>query len=753
MSGDVKWAVVMVTPGEDELTLLAELSSRHDAKIVAIADPEGHSVGAELADVMGLPVIDELTNLPPGGANYLIYPEMNDFVASLTDVARELGLEPICAADFPRIMSPAAEPAQSPVHRRPSTSTTPDFGFLEVETEAIHRTLSRIEEALDRESLLRWLLGLATRATGADSGSIMLFDETAEELYVAFAYGLSQNTLHRTRIRLGEGIAGRVASSGQAEMIAENQHPGGKRDRSDIQNAVCAPLLWESRLLGVLNLSATGARGQLAQGALEIASSLSHRFGFILDRFLRIQTTRNRDLFRELEEAFNVNPGHFGGVQETLQAWVQNLARTAGADGCKLSVPTADGELLLVTPESCTYEVDLPLELAEIFTSGKPLVYRPEETPGELEPFESSTFHLPVGKNPVRALLSIDFTSPAKGHQFHAVSSDILYLVNRHLTEFLDRAANDDQIDRLTTLAGMMSEMALNPKDNLAAESERVLAAARMLTGAQQAFLLTEEDAEAATALDHVLENAQNDEQTLRLTAARMLWDATDKGWLATSIGGAGGSQENQMRSLLLVPMSGDQPFPGLVLLDKQRLHPLDGRAFTEFDALFARRLLPVIVAQRRRPRTLPAEVAPQTPEAPPPVQPEAATASRDALKEVLKREMDRCDRYHCVLGVVGFRLGPELPQGFQVEKLASELAILLRSSDHSTCLANRVLVLVVPEGLQSLPHLQKRVISILRQRVGIPNLTVTAASRVYPGGGQSPEEILDAIMQTLGLD
>ena len=34
----------------------------------------------------------------------------------------------------------------------------------------------RIEEALDRESLLRWLLGLATRATGASSGSIMLFD-------------------------------------------------------------------------------------------------------------------------------------------------------------------------------------------------------------------------------------------------------------------------------------------------------------------------------------------------------------------------------------------------------------------------------------------------------------------------------------------------------------------------------------------------------------------------------------------------
>ncbi len=61
MADIIKWPVIMVCPGEEELSLLAELSARRDARIVAIADSDGFSVGASLAEVMGLPVISDLS--------------------------------------------------------------------------------------------------------------------------------------------------------------------------------------------------------------------------------------------------------------------------------------------------------------------------------------------------------------------------------------------------------------------------------------------------------------------------------------------------------------------------------------------------------------------------------------------------------------------------------------------------------------------------------------------------------------------
>ena len=85
MSDIVKWPVVLVCPGEEELTLLADLSARRDAKILAVVDPDGFSVGASLAEVMGLPILRHLGELEPGSAEYLIHPPLNDQVAGIVD--------------------------------------------------------------------------------------------------------------------------------------------------------------------------------------------------------------------------------------------------------------------------------------------------------------------------------------------------------------------------------------------------------------------------------------------------------------------------------------------------------------------------------------------------------------------------------------------------------------------------------------------------------------------------------------------
>ncbi len=757
----IKWPVVLVCPGEDELTLLADLSARRDARIVAVIDPEGFSIGASLAEVMGLRVIKDLAELEPGSATYLVHPSLDDLVAPIVDQADDFNLKPVSARDFPMVMagpnltdprfptSPDAKPRFTPgIFTGQSSIPGADFDLLELETAAIHRTLSRIEEALDREGLLRWLVGLATRSTGACSGSIMLFDSHSEELYVAFAYGLSQHTIHRTRVRMGQGIAGSVAESRKAVFITDNKHPGARRDRSAISEAICAPIVWQGNLLGVLNISANEGEGKLAGNALATIEGMTHRFAMILDRFLRLQTVRDGELYRFMEDEFTRDTGSPEAVAATLCTWAEDLRNAAGAEHASIGVLTSDGDLFVAHPSETEYESPPSPEKADVLSSGNPLVLRPGDR-ADVDPTdvlsETSIFILPVGREPLKALLTVEFSSAAKAHHFHSISGEILYLINRHLNDYLERAATADQVDRLTTLATALSELAAGP--NRPGSRDRVLSAACRLTGATKSMLLTTADAAC-------LDEEQKGESSLHEEAIRLLDDTGQGGWQSTVLETRDESGElGPGRTLLVVPLEAQKPFPGLVLLDKRRLHPLDGASFTEFDALFARRLLPLLaMTTENDPEAVVEGVSSVTREEGPPsaVEEAAFSGTQDALAEILRREMDRCDRYHTMVGLVAFRISGEVSDPVPVSALVSEISRRLRSSDHTACLEDGTIMVIVPEDIQSLPRLQKRVTAVLRDLTGNRDLTVLNAARVYPGGGDSPAQLINSVLGAL---
>ncbi len=757
MADIITWPVVLVCPGEDELPLLADLSARRDARIVAVLDPEGTSLGAGLAEIMGLPVIASLSEPVTGSARYLVHPPLDAAVEQILAENADQGLEAVPAREFAeRVMGPRLAP---PPPREPSGANLDrllerleprdddprdheaDLEFLELETAAIHRTLSRIEEALDREALLRWLLGLATRATGARTGSIMLVDRNAEELYVAFAYGLSQKTMHRTRVRLGEGVAGRVAETRRAELISGAAETA--RDRAELESAICAPIVWDGEVLGIVNVSTSRGEPSLDKGALQVLESLTHRFGLILDRFLSIQTTSDRELLRELEETFTRDAGAPETLATTLCSWAADVGAAAGAAAASLSILTTDGDLFTARPDGTLYETPPPADKSEVLSQGRPRVIRPGDRGGAGEGGEERTiFHLPVGRDPLRALLTLEFDAAAAAHHFHSVSSDILLLLNRHLHTFLDRASTADQLDRLTALAAALSELgAATPGPDT---HEQVLSAARRLTGAAHALLLTGDEQ-----IQHDPQASGDAETALTREAVRLLSDAGQSRWQSTVLDTAQGGGG---RSIMAVPLGDGDPFPGLVLWDKHRLHPLDGAVFTEFDALFARRLLPLLADRlNRRPSLSDVDTAGLADSLEPaePVQ-EPVSASEDALAEILRREMDRCDRYHTMLGLAAFRLRAPADEPVDTGHVVRAIDRHLRSSDHTGALEDGTILVIVPEDIQSMPRLQKRVVELLRGATGRPDLDVAHASRVYPGGGDTPRKLLSSVLGAL---
>ena len=123
---------------------------------------------------------------------------------------------------------------------------------------------------------MRFLLDVAVKATSASAGSIMLFTPEANELYIAYATGLSERVVKNTRQKLGEGIAGNVALDKQAKLLKRASDKllyAKDRERMDIHTAISVPLMWEAQLLGVLNVSSGREERELTTEASRIGTS------------------------------------------------------------------------------------------------------------------------------------------------------------------------------------------------------------------------------------------------------------------------------------------------------------------------------------------------------------------------------------------------------------------------------------------------------------------------------------------------
>lgn len=116
-----------------------------------------------------------------------------------------------------------------------------------------------LRAAGDLEGVCRLILEEARETVDADNGSIMLLDPDGHSLEIAAAFGTEQP--EKMKLKLGDGIAGRVLESGQAQMINNvSMNPMYKPGGPELKSIVCVPLISGERRLGVLNLSSSSEK-------------------------------------------------------------------------------------------------------------------------------------------------------------------------------------------------------------------------------------------------------------------------------------------------------------------------------------------------------------------------------------------------------------------------------------------------------------------------------------------------------------
>jgi len=118
-----------------------------------------------------------------------------------------------------------------------------------------------VNSTLDLDEVLQAILRFTLDSLQGEAGSIMLISE--EELTIAASAGLPKEIVERTRMRVGEGIAGWVAKTGQTLLLDGKVRKGpfiNLVDRKDtISSSLCAPLNAKGTIIGVLMVRRTTA--------------------------------------------------------------------------------------------------------------------------------------------------------------------------------------------------------------------------------------------------------------------------------------------------------------------------------------------------------------------------------------------------------------------------------------------------------------------------------------------------------------
>ncbi len=156
--------------------------------------------------------------------------------------------------------------------------------------------------------VLEFILKSSLHILHANTGSVMLLDEETKELRIRAAKGLSQEAVEKTRLKLGEGIAGWVAKMEKPLLISNiSKDTRFKKFKSkeELYSALCVPLKVEDKIIGVLNVGATYLH-EFTKDDLRTLSILAGEAAVAI---------RNAQLFTQLEELY----------METVKAFVKAI--------------------------------------------------------------------------------------------------------------------------------------------------------------------------------------------------------------------------------------------------------------------------------------------------------------------------------------------------------------------------------------------------------------------------------------------
>ncbi|MEI7998077.1 MAG: diguanylate cyclase [Candidatus Omnitrophota bacterium] len=129
------------------------------------------------------------------------------------------------------------------------------------------------------EELTKYIVSETAEILDVKRCSIMFADDSSNELYVHASCGLSEEMIEKTKVRIGEPVAGIVALQSKAVLV-EDIEEGDIFKQQNKQaytqrSFMSAPLFYNQKLLGILNVSEK--QGQFTKMDLKVLETIAQQ--------------------------------------------------------------------------------------------------------------------------------------------------------------------------------------------------------------------------------------------------------------------------------------------------------------------------------------------------------------------------------------------------------------------------------------------------------------------------------------------
>jgi diguanylate cyclase (GGDEF)-like protein len=176
--------------------------------------------------------------------------------------------------------------------------------------------------AYDMETLLTAVLERINAFIPAHNWSLLLLDRQTQELYFAVAVGVDTEALQGVRLKVGEGIAGTVAQTGEPIFIPNVRQNGRFSSKVDgitgfaTQSIIALPLSVRGEVIGVFEVVNVADEEIFREKYLPLLSILSDYVAIAVDNVQNLHKLQARTFIDEVTGFYN--PRYLGFQLEHL---------------------------------------------------------------------------------------------------------------------------------------------------------------------------------------------------------------------------------------------------------------------------------------------------------------------------------------------------------------------------------------------------------------------------------------------------
>jgi diguanylate cyclase (GGDEF)-like protein len=206
------------------------------------------------------------------------------------------------------------------VERRRNPAATPEK--REAGEIAVFQELGKaLTSSLQLDQVLRTIMEKIDEFLRPDNWSLLLLDETTQELYFELAVGKVSQALKDVRIKLGQGIAGWVAQHGEIVIVPDTSKDTrffGKVDektKMETRSIVAVPVRFRDTCLGVIELINCVGPDGFDPRDLKLLEALSDFAAIALENARHVKRIHELTITDDCTSLYNAR--HMGVILDT----------------------------------------------------------------------------------------------------------------------------------------------------------------------------------------------------------------------------------------------------------------------------------------------------------------------------------------------------------------------------------------------------------------------------------------------------